>query len=125
MIPIKVGSMCSTRSGGQYQVKALSSKGVATLVTDSGAFAMYSHVSVLTASRPRISSCPKSLAERIQWMADNLPGFREELDAANEISRRQLANRCAPPARSEARTAGAQRAATPPLSNTGINGGAA
>lgn len=56
----------------------------------------------------------KTLAERLQWMADNLPGFREELDAVNEISRRQRANRCAPPARSEARTAGAQRAAYTP-----------
>lgn len=56
-------------------------------------------------------SGPKTLAERLQWMADNLPGFREELEAVNEISRRQLAKRCAVPARSEARTATAQRAA--------------
>ncbi len=70
---------------------------------------------------------PKTLAERFQWMADNLPGFREELDAVREIERRQYAKSCtAAPARSEARTAAAvQRAATPPLSNTGINGGAA
>lgn len=27
---------------------------------------------------------PKSLAERLQWMADNLPGFAEELAAANQ-----------------------------------------
>jgi hypothetical protein len=43
------------------------------------------------------------------------------------LERRQYAKSCtAAPARSEARTAAAvQRAATPPLSNTGINGGAA
>ena len=70
---------------------------------------------------------PKTLAERFQWMADNLPGFREELDAVREFEGRQYAKCCtAAPARSEARTAAAvQRAATPPLSNTGINGGAA
>ena len=28
-------------------------------------------------------SRPKSLAERLQWMAANLPGFREELDAVH------------------------------------------
>ncbi|MEC5159116.1 hypothetical protein [Janthinobacterium sp. CG_S6] len=27
-------------------------------------------------------SRPKSLAERLEWMANNLPGFRDELDAA-------------------------------------------
>lgn len=36
-------------------------------------------------------SRPKTLAERLQWMADNLPGFREELDLS-----RQFAKRCAP-----------------------------
>lgn len=52
-------------------------------------------------------SRPKSLTERLQWMADNLPGFQEELD----LTRRLTPTRCAPPARSEARTAGAQRVA--------------
>lgn len=33
-------------------------------------------------------SSPKSLAERLEWMADNLPGFREELEAVNEAARR-------------------------------------
>jgi hypothetical protein len=111
---IKAGSYCITRAGAQYRVKSISSTGVATLVTDSGSFAMYSHVSMLQPiqiTQCRIASNPKILPERLQWMADNLPGFREELEAAQEISRRQLANRCAPPARSEARTAGAQRAA--------------
>jgi hypothetical protein len=37
------------------------------------------------------TSTPKTLAERLQWMADNLPGFREELDAVREIKRRQYA----------------------------------
>lgn len=43
------------------------------------------------------------------------------------LAARSAATSCtAAPARSEARTAAAvQRAATPPLSNTGINGGAA
>jgi hypothetical protein len=31
---------------------------------------------------------PKTLKERIQWMADNLPGFREELDQVDAIKRR-------------------------------------
>lgn len=26
-------------------------------------------------------SRPKTLAERLKWMAENLPGFREEIDA--------------------------------------------
>ena len=73
------------------------------------------------------TSTPKTLAERLQWMADNLPGFREELEAVEEAKRRIASkSRVAAPARSEARTAAAvQRAATPPLSNTGINGFAA
>lgn len=81
------------------------------------------------------TSTPKTLAERLQWMADNLPGFRDELDSVlreefdslRGSQRRQYAKSCtAAPARSEARTAAAvQRAATPPMSNTGINGGAA
>ncbi|WP_373989986.1 hypothetical protein [Duganella sp. BuS-21] len=32
-------------------------------------------------------SRPKSLAERLQWMADNLPGFREELDLVDQAQR--------------------------------------
>ena len=32
-------------------------------------------------------SGPKSLAERLQWMADNLPGFREELNAVDALER--------------------------------------
>lgn len=52
-------------------------------------------------------SDPKTLAERLQWMAYNFPGFREELEATRPTSR----TRCAVPARSEARTATAQRAA--------------
>lgn len=28
---------------------------------------------------------PKTLAERLSWMAENLPGFKEELDAVNAI----------------------------------------
>jgi hypothetical protein len=121
MSRIAVGSMCITRSGGQYKVKALSSTGVATLVTDFGSFVMYSHVSVLTASRPRISSRPKSLAERLCWMAANLPGFQEELDAVNEALRRQFAKPCTSPARSAARTADVQGAAQAPLGNPALN----
>lgn len=34
---------------------------------------------------------PKTQKERLQWMADNLPGFREELEQANAI-RRQFAS---------------------------------
>lgn len=51
---------------------------------------------------------PKTLAECLQWMADNLPGFREELEAVQEVQRRIASkNRLAAPARSEARTAAA------------------
>jgi len=32
-------------------------------------------------------SRPKNLKERLQWMADNLPGFREELAQVNAIQR--------------------------------------
>lgn len=32
-------------------------------------------------------SRPKSLAERLQWMADNLPGFRDELDLVEQAQR--------------------------------------
>jgi hypothetical protein len=31
---------------------------------------------------------PKSLAERLEWMAENLPGFREELDTVEAIKHR-------------------------------------
>lgn len=34
---------------------------------------------------------PKSLAERLQWMSENLPGFREELEAVNEAEQRARA----------------------------------
>ena len=30
---------------------------------------------------------PKKLSERLQWMADNLPGFQEEMDLVDEIQR--------------------------------------
>lgn len=54
------------------------------------------------------TSTPKTLAERLQWMADNLPGFREELEAVEEAKRRIASkSRVAAPARSEARTAAA------------------
>lgn len=33
---------------------------------------------------------PKSLAERLEWMSANLPGFREELDAVDQAERRVL-----------------------------------
>jgi len=33
-------------------------------------------------------SGPKTLAERLDWMAKNLPGFREELDAVASIQRK-------------------------------------
>lgn len=50
---------------------------------------------------------PKSLAERLQWMADNLPGFRAELDA-HDAALARLAEgvgcQNARTARSEART---------------------
>lgn len=62
-------------------------------------------------------SLPKALSERLEWMVNNLPGFREELAAANEASRRLLAKRCAPPACSAAKPGGAQRAAQ---STTGV-----
>ena len=32
-------------------------------------------------------SGPKTLAERLEWMAANLPGFREELDEVAAIQR--------------------------------------
>lgn len=35
-------------------------------------------------------SQPKSLAERLQWMADNLPGFLEELDVVDQAQRRAM-----------------------------------
>lgn len=38
---------------------------------------------------------PKTLAERLEWMADHLPGFREELEAVNEIQRRAHARSAA------------------------------
>lgn len=43
---------------------------------------------------------PKTLAERLQWMSDNHPGFRADLDAHAERVRHQNART----ARSEART---------------------
>ena len=50
---------------------------------------------------------PKSLAERLQWMANNLPGFRTELDA-HDAALGHLAEgvgcQNARTARSEART---------------------
>lgn len=50
---------------------------------------------------------PKSLAERLQWMADNLPGFRAERDA-HDAALARLAEgvgcQNARTARSEART---------------------
>ncbi len=91
MTSIKAGSYCTTRAGAQYRVKSISSTGVATLVTDSGSFAMCSHVSVLQTiqtTQRGIASNPKTLPERLQWMADNLPGFKEELEAVNEAARR-------------------------------------
>ena len=33
-------------------------------------------------------SQPKKLSERLQWMADNLPGFREEMELVDDIQRR-------------------------------------
>ena len=33
---------------------------------------------------PVQGSGPKSLAERLQWMADRLPGFREELEIVDQ-----------------------------------------
>lgn len=53
-------------------------------------------------------SQPKTLAERLQWMADNLPGFRAELEAARNASLARHAEgvgcQNARTARSEART---------------------
>lgn len=37
---------------------------------------------------PVQGSRPKSLAERLQWMADNLPGFRQELEAVEQAQQR-------------------------------------
>jgi len=37
-------------------------------------------------------SSPKTLAERLNWMAENLPGFKEELEAA-EVARRKAIGR--------------------------------
>lgn len=37
-----------------------------------------------------LGSRPKTLAERLQWMADNLPGFREELAAVEQAQRRAI-----------------------------------
>lgn len=49
-------------------------------------------------------SSPKTLTERLRWMADNLPGFKEELEAANEAARRAHVKRSTSvPDRSEAR----------------------
>lgn len=42
-----------------------------------------SHVAVTP-----LGSGPKSLAQRLKWMADNLPGFREELEAVDQAQRR-------------------------------------
>lgn len=39
------------------------------------------------------TSRPKNLKERLQWMADNLPGFREELELANTIQRQSTSLR--------------------------------
>jgi hypothetical protein len=94
---IKAGSYCTTRAGAQYRVKSISSTGVATLVTDSGSFAMCSHVSVLQTIQTTqcgIASNPKTLPERLQWMADNLPGFKEELEAVRDIQRLQFSKCC-------------------------------
>lgn len=33
------------------------------------------------------SGQPKTLKERLQWMADNLPGFREEMEMVEAIRR--------------------------------------
>jgi len=45
-------------------------------------------------------SRPKTLAERLAWMAENLPGFREELEAVEAIRQRAIARRAGLPARS-------------------------
>lgn len=36
-------------------------------------------------------SRPKTLAERLEWMAKNLPGFSDELDRVAKIQRHSLA----------------------------------
>lgn len=40
----------------------------------------------------RAANCgrPKTLKERLQWMADNLPGFREELAQVNGIQQHSI-----------------------------------
>jgi len=38
-------------------------------------------------------SQPKTIKERMQWMADNLPDFSEEMVQANAIKRQALAER--------------------------------
>jgi hypothetical protein len=45
-------------------------------------------------------SRPKTLAERLAWMAENVPGFREELQEVEAIRQRALARRAGLPARS-------------------------
>lgn len=45
-------------------------------------------------------SRPKTLAERLQWMAENLSGFSEELQAVEAIREQALARRAPLPARS-------------------------
>jgi hypothetical protein len=42
----------------------------------------------------RYVSGPKSLAERLQWMAANLQGFREELDAVRVAELRGRFRQC-------------------------------
>ena len=49
-------------------------------------------------------SSPKTLSERLRWMADNLPGFRQELDAAQLALSAVIAKRCSGvPSRANAR----------------------
>ncbi|MCE3602700.1 hypothetical protein LXA47_03655 [Massilia sp. P8910] len=51
-------------------------------------------------------SGPKTLAERLDWMAKNLPGFEDEIQAVREIERRAVVcNRLAPERRSQAHIA--------------------
>ena len=45
-------------------------------------------------------SRPKTLAERLAWMAENLPGVREELEAVETIRKTAIARRTELPARS-------------------------
>ena len=40
-----------------------------------------------------LGSGPKTLAERLQWMADNLPGFRAELEAVDRAQLRSIPER--------------------------------